>query len=304
MMTGIDQFQRLTKSFRVHIHCLSKSSYLKLTKHQLHPHSPKVCIQKDWYLLQSIHKVSKSFYSCKYQDPDSQLIVQHQSLIENWKLYKNNRNTTTDLSKYKMQFSQLRTSSTIISNNHIRYLRALLRDFEIQTYLCDRNKWTRETFSDIAWSDEEHALNQLRGRHRKTIIQLLHGWIPVNTSHSLQLKGAARLCPFCNTQDRTVLHHLSCSHNILNERRNESIANISSKLHKYVIKAPPKVIELLEMALLSWQTTSNPPPLDHLPQKLLIIFHAQSHIGWDQIVQGRLTQEWGRLISNNTYIRS
>jgi hypothetical protein len=90
----------------------------------------------------------------------------------------------------------------------------------------DKNGWIIETFNSIAWRSHGNALNQLIRRKRKTIIQLLHDWLPVNTSHSLQLIGEGRICPLCNTQEERMHHILLCNQIYLTDMWKTSVRTL------------------------------------------------------------------------------
>jgi hypothetical protein len=108
------------------------------------------------------------------------------------------------------------------------------------------------------WSVLGKALSQLSSRQRKTTIQVLRKWIPVITSQSLRFKVEWKLCPFCYAQDENVIHQLLCSQLIINEVWIQYVINVTQKLLIYSIKVPSRLIELVEVSVVSWKTTSRP----------------------------------------------
>jgi hypothetical protein len=127
----------------------------------------------------------------------------------------------------------LNINNKCVDNNIISTLRKHSREQEIQLYLCTKNEWQLSTFEDIMWQAHGHALQQFTGHQRKTIIQLLHNWLPFNTSHSLQLLGKGRLCPICNNIEETTNKFLHCDHQSYIKQCKDASTNSKSRLTKY-----------------------------------------------------------------------
>jgi hypothetical protein len=63
-------------------------------------------------------------------------------------------------------------------------------------------------------SDPEKALTTLIPNQHKTIIQLVHGWLPVNGQPGHTLSPKAQTCPLCQRCKETQQHFLTCTSHI------------------------------------------------------------------------------------------
>jgi hypothetical protein len=131
-----------------------------------------------------------------------------------------------------------------------------------------------------------------QGRQHKTIIQFIHGWLPVNASHSKTSAGTARLCPYCSSCDESQQHWLQCTHNELTILWKSAADTLARKLRKYNKNMDAKLVRLLGLAITDWRTTTSPSRPDFVTPNLYSLFDKQSLIGWNQILQGRFSKAW------------
>jgi hypothetical protein len=79
-------------------------------------------------------------------------------------------------------------------------------------YMQQKYGWSHKLEDHIDWKPHGDALVRLPTRCQKTITQLIHQWLPVNASHSLQHIGSGRLCPYCQSDQEEQHHLLTCHH--------------------------------------------------------------------------------------------
>jgi hypothetical protein len=192
---------------------------------------------------------------------------------------------------------QLIVQGNTISNYQMRTLRTHSREKEATEYLKQKNSWSTETFRSIQWPSHGKALQQLPARQRKSVIQFIHNWLPINTSHSLQFTTTARLCPLCNIHEETIQHFLTCAQVPINQLWSEHALSLKKKLIKYSPSTHHHLSKLIEYAIVNWRDQSTPDIPDFLHTRFHPLFVAQSEIGWHHILKGRFSSLWLACIS-------
>jgi hypothetical protein len=120
----------------------------------------------------------------------------------------------------------------------------------------------------------------------------MSGYLSINASYSLNACGTGRLCPFCTSCDEDQHHFLTCTHQLLNDQWKESATIIQSKLTSYDKNNPRQLIQLIDLAVTEWRTTSTPTMPTFLDQRFHYLFQVQSLIGWDHILKGQFSKMW------------
>jgi hypothetical protein len=147
----------------------------------------------------------------------------------------------------------------------------------------------------VDWKSHGKALATIHGRRQKTITQFMYRWLPLSASHSLQAEGTGRLCPYCQQDDETHVHFLTCPHPEANQQWSGISDTIQSKLQKYNKNIDNTLIRLIRMAITHWRDTPRPPRPDFLPIQYHELFYQQSIIGWNHIIAGHFTTIWSTL---------
>jgi hypothetical protein len=161
---------------------------------------------------------------------------------------------------------------------------------EITSYYCDKYKWTQETIADIHWTAHGKSLTKLPSRMSKTITQMIHQWLPVNASYSINATGTGKLCPFCSTCDEDDRHFMSCPHPTPTHLWAQAARNINKALVRYDKHVDRQILRLLSEAVTNWRTTSQPTAPTWLHPKFYTLFEKQSKIGWDHLILGRFSR--------------
>ena len=75
--------------------------------------------------------------------------------------------------------------------------------------LCEKNAWGNNVFHEIDWTAHGQALKRLK-KHRKTLVQYVHDWLPVGKRiHKYDAKYP-EWCPSCSTQVEDSTHLMTC----------------------------------------------------------------------------------------------
>jgi hypothetical protein len=132
-------------------------------------------------------------------------------------------------------------------------------------------------------------------RQQHTTIQFNHRWLPLNASHSIQAESTGKLCPHCLSEDESHQHFLQCPHPAPVNQWTNATQQVIHRLRKYNKNIDNTLIQLITLSILEWRTTKSPARPQFLQPQYHQLFHAQSLIGWDQIIQGRFSTQWQRL---------
>jgi hypothetical protein len=173
---------------------------------------------------------------------------------------------------------------------------ALLRNISTaspaEKYFQEKYNWNEDTVQDIAWREHGTALQRIKRRRHKSTIQTIHQWLPVNASPTRGLLGTARLCPYCNSCEENQHHYYNCLHDDLRLKWSEAASNIRKKILKLHQDTHHQLLKLLHSAVTEWRTIEKPQRPDYLIPSFYNLFQQQSHIGWNQIILGRISQAW------------
>jgi hypothetical protein len=162
----------------------------------------------------------------------------------------------------------------------------------IQEYYNAKYEWSETTMADIHWRAHGKALTKLPSRTCKTITQMLHQWLPVNASYSINALGTGKLCPFCSTCDEDDKHFLSCPHPIPSQMWSKAASTITKSLIRYDKHVDRQLLRLVIAAITEWRTTPHPIRPTWLDPQFHYLFAKQSDIGWNHILLGRFSTSW------------
>jgi hypothetical protein len=163
---------------------------------------------------------------------------------------------------------------------------------DIKSYYSDKYEWSQETIADTHWTAHGKSLTKLPSRTCKTITQMIHQWLPVNATYSINAVGTGRLCPFCLTCDKDDRHFLSCLHPTLSHLWAQAARNITKALIRYDSQIDRQILRLISEAITKWRTTPTPTVPTWLHPKYHTLFAKQSTIGWNHLILGRFSHSW------------
>jgi hypothetical protein len=179
-----------------------------------------------------------------------------------------------------------------VSSNYLEELRIASAKPLLWQYYKEKYNWTKACINSIDWKSHGTAISYFTGRTKKTILQYIHKWLPLIASHSLQAEGSGRLCPFCHQSDEDHHHFLACQHNTPTTQWQLASTTLQQKLNKYSKHIHPTLIQLLILSLTTWRTTPKPQRPAFLQPQFYDLFQKQSDIGWNHVINGRLSTLW------------
>ena len=103
-------------------------------------------------------------------------------------------------------------------------------------------------------------------------------------------------CPRCQQFQETIAHVFQCP------RTSEICKGALTRVLASIRKKPTCtfVIDMLKSEVSQWSTSGQVQwpgtasgPTDDIGQLTFQAFQEQPHIGWDQVIRGRLSKKWG-----------
>jgi hypothetical protein len=158
-------------------------------------------------------------------------------------------------------------------------------------YLKEKYNWTQQIIENIDWEALQQATKRSPFGKRKTLSQLMHGWLPTRGHPgTISTNEDRTYCPRCKQATETNRHFLICPHEskIWAEKyeNNATKNGTDEELDKTIIAVITSVI-----------TNQNVPEI--IPKHNHII-QAQRRIGMQQLLLGRYTVEWAEQYNQET----
>jgi hypothetical protein len=91
-------------------------------------------------------------------------------------------------------------------------LRTAAGSTDLRQFLQQKYNWNDPTLDKIDWFIHGHSLKALPPTQRKTITQMIHGWLPVNAHPGRAKHTTLQRCPLCPETSETQAHFLQCPH--------------------------------------------------------------------------------------------
>jgi hypothetical protein len=299
LSSRIHDVHQAQNNIKFNLYVPSRQSFRALLQHSKSPLGPSTCYTPEWELYNQAYRLATSCHTTfkvmsEGQDdqledwllsppeapPTARTKTQLIPAIDKTYILVNRRRITTDYQ------SRIRHQATTINADQ---------------YMQEKYTWNDSTFNNICWEAHGQALQHLRGRRQKTIIQFIHQWLPCNAAASRSLAGTARLCPYCTCCKEDQAHFLECKHDDIKKSWQSAATTFQSRMQHYNKTIHHHIIRLLTTSLTEWRTTIKPELPTYLHPSLHQLFHKQSEIGWNHVIQGRLSTSWTK-IPNQTAI--
>ena len=167
--------------------------------------------------------------------------------------------------------------------------------------------WSPSFFLTVDWEAHEAVLRSYGRFKRLGIGKLVHGLWHTGAQKVLYGMDAEGLCPCCHQVLETVTHVYQCADEAVKTNRARLLTVLEQQLDRRKIPVP---IRRSIMLGLNWflqdPTSALPTPLQnsigHICQRETIArnaYHAQTQLGWEQCLRGRLSRAWGQAIHYN-----
>jgi hypothetical protein len=126
------------------------------------------------------------------------------------------------------------------------------------------------------------------------ITQLIHHWLPVNDSYSINAIGTRHLCPYCQICKEDQQHCLTCPHPTPTKLWIHATNVVGRKLVNYNKSMHRKIIRLIQEAIITWRSNTQLQVPAWLQPKFQSLFAHLSIIGWNKniYILGHLSGAW------------
>jgi hypothetical protein len=193
-------------------------------------------------------------------------------------------------------------------------LQAQLHDCDLRNYLLEREDWNEETFNKISWEAYATAFRRLSRNRRTATSKACYNLWHTGVRHQFYYHEVIP-CYMCHNQVEYWRHVILCPSLDAALNRPYSWSKVKKSMERW--KLPNDLWVTVEKGMLSYTekstkakvrpspTTPFPPTFNNQRNSIKLAFRAQSVIGWEKIMKGRLTGEWTTLVrrhyENNGY---
>jgi hypothetical protein len=178
----------------------------------------------------------------------------------------------------------------IITGHITRKLREAASTPGLRAFLKNKFELTDEDCDDIQWSSLGYAIRKQTNPDRNRILKLINGWMPVNEFLFVQSQTQTKSCPTCKHPSEDTTHFLGCSHESRSKEWEQCVRNLNCMLQQS--ETSKDLSQLLFEAI---QAGRNGTQVDYsqLSTEIRRVAQAQESIGWQQVLFGRFSQQWG-----------
>jgi hypothetical protein len=179
-------------------------------------------------------------------------------------------------------FCHLTIGKHYITRDSQRWLLDSASMIPIRQYYSDKYGWSEQTFQSIDWDLQHKVLQRYGVNDQRRILKFVHGWLPTNNRLFREKRQNTTRCPLCFYVVEDAVHLFSCIQTKQATTKERLINKIATELK---IREPIKSVvqKAIEM------TPHNPQwQPDNTGSRGL---SAQTRIGWQQLLFGRLAKE-------------
>ena len=91
------------------------------------------------------------------------------------------------------------------------YIRIHFSITQTQKYLCNKYKWSMDTYKSIDWNTQNNSIKKMTSHRQRQCKKYIHNFLPIGKlNFTLQKK-----CPYCNRNETDITSHHYQDHFIL-----------------------------------------------------------------------------------------
>jgi len=186
---------------------------------------------------------------------------------------------------------QLTLNHGTITSSLKRQIRDAATVPALLNHLSNKYDWGPDQCEDVHWTALGRALRRHQNQHT-TLVKHLAGITPIGRRVARYHPKYPIGCQTCmSVEEETDQHLLCCTAPSRQQWRTKCIEGLWTNLQR--LQTNEQLAQLLVRAI-QGQMQHPPTPPYPCPQELLPIWVAQDALGWNQILQGRMTKEWGK----------
>jgi hypothetical protein len=183
-----------------------------------------------------------------------------------------------------------------VSTNLGSTIRHAATSANIRQYLTKKYNWDDSVSDKIDWSIHSNALDNLTSCQRKTMTQMIHEWMPVNGHPGQNNHINNQQCPTFKNKRETQEHFFSYQTSA--QQWTETLCNALPPKTSNIYQS--SIIELLQWTLTECSSSTQDLTITHLPTSFDTLITEQAKIGWHQVIKGRWTTEWVRILDKSS----
>ena len=181
---------------------------------------------------------------------------------------------------------------------------------ELEDYMMKKYGWDYVTMNNVNWDAHERAIKSTRPLHLVNILKLIHGWQCVNSRKKYMYRSndmGSRLqgvnqqyssgqCSSCQ-EEETRFHYFQCQATAMKKAWKRCWRQFRKAMKK---DTDERIFKHLWIGIQSFVCKEFPqygPIEDEYHEEFYIAYDFQSDIGWENLLMGRLSAEWGKLNS-------
>lgn len=167
--------------------------------------------------------------------------------------------------------------------------------------------WSKPYFYTVDWAAHEAVLRSYSRQKRISIGKCVHGLWHTGAQKELYGMDKEGLCPCCLQLQETVTHVYQCEEPTVVNHRTKLLKEFEQKCVKRNIPVPVFTCIIQGLTWLLQDSSSAVPipipnTVGHILQREVIArnaFHAQTTLGWEQGLRGRLSKAWNQALLYN-----
>ena len=152
--------------------------------------------------------------------------------------------------------------------------------------------WTDQVAEDIDW-DTHRALIRRHSKRSVQVVKLVHNIVPTNAQRKTYGQIRHSDCPLYRLHPETTHHIMRCQHGTRKKWR-ESTKGEMVKAGKHA-RTSIEMVEAFVGGWFHWLDTGQPPDCTGFPTDIQEAISTQTRLGWDQVINGRITKKWASL---------
>ena len=178
----------------------------------------------------------------------------------------------------------------VVNNSLYSILKEKITGTSMRFYLLEKYHWTTAIFDDIAWDAHQKILKKTPHTKRVTLLKYIHGWLPTNKRRFRECRvplGECALCGQVESQD----HFLRCTNTQMQNIREPTWKELMTAL---VTDTEPgfKVVFTTGLSTVLGGQSPSAHTINDWPPEMRSACTAQSNIGWNQVLFGRISSQW------------
>jgi hypothetical protein len=199
--------------------------------------------------------------------------------------------------RIELNCAQLHIQGATINSGYKPAIRNAYSEKPILDYIRSRNSWSQPTMSTINLTAHQQALSRMSARHTQ-LVKLCHDIMPTSRITHRYNPLHTPNCFLCKSEVEDLTHLLRCTHPDRKPWQHRLFTALRATCERQNTRS--YLVDILIEGLSSWLSSTTIDKAS-FPSTFHPLIDEQSQLGWRQLFQGRLSNEWARL--QDVYLR-